>query len=206
MRKYIFITLVLLTVYHCKAQSLWDISKPDKAFVFGLRVGHNASNINGETEMAGTRSGLLAGIYTDYSFIKSLAFVSGAYYSTKGFYSGNDKAYMSYIQIPLQLSYRIRTKTNVKFHFNGGAYFAYGLDGDVKTGRQSLAEYYEFDQKAFGENGFFKRLDIGASAGAHILFGNIQLGITYEYGIADIAKVYGNLHNRNVAVALGYNF
>ena len=206
MKKYIFIILALLTAYQSKAQSLWDISKPDKPFVFGLRIGHNASSIEGETEMGGTRSGLLAGIYTEYSFIKSLAMVSGAYYSTKGFYSGNDHAYISSAQVPLQLSYRIRTKTDVKFHFNGGAYFAYGLDGNIKTRRQSLSEYYEFDQKAFGDYGFFKHLDIGISAGAHILFGNIQLGVTYEYGLTDIAKVWGKLHNRNVAVALGYNF
>lgn len=207
MKKYIFILLALLTAAQSKAQSLWDISKPDKALSIGLRVGHNASNINGETEMSGTRSGLHAGLSVDYSFIKSLGVETGVYYSTKGF-KNNDTEYasMSYVQVPVQASYRIRTKTGVKFHFNLGPYFAYGLSGDIKVKPQSLKEFFVFDQDAFGDNGFFKRLDMGLTAGAHILFGQAQLGITYEYGMADIAKVYGKLHNRNVAVTIGCNF
>ena len=206
-KSFFIIILALLTANLSKAQSLWDTSKPDKALDFGVRIGHNASNVNGETESAGTRSGLLAGVSVDYSFIKSLAVVSGLYYSSKGFYTDDtDCATLSYIQVPLQASYRIRTKTGVKFHFNLGPYFAYGIGGTAKLYPQSLSYFYKFDQDAFGDRGFFKRLDVGFSAGAHILVGHFQLGLTYEYGLTDIAKVYGNLHNRNVAVALGYNF
>lgn len=207
MKKYILFVFGMIICAQVQAQSLWDISKPDKRFTFGLRVGHNASNVNGETEMAGTKSGLLAGVSLDYHIIKSVSLVTGIYYSSKGF-RNNDSEYakMHYLQVPLQGSYRIRTRTGVKFHFNVGPYFAYGLGGDMKLFPQSLSFLYKFEQDSFGDEGFFKRLDVGVAAGAHIELSHVLLGITYEYGFADIAKVYSHLHNRNVAVSLGYNF
>ncbi|MBQ9204419.1 MAG: PorT family protein [Prevotella sp.] len=210
MKKNIFLALALVTVMHSQAQSLWDTSKPDRNITFGVRVGHNASSMDGETEAAGVKSGITAGVSVDYNIIKSLSLVSGLYYSAKGFgYVGednDDRAELSYVQIPLQLSYRIETVTKVQFHFNVGLYGAYGLGGSLKLMPQDLAYFYKFDQDAFGDNGFFKHLDIGLTAGAHMQLGHFLIGLTYEYGLSDIAKVYGEFNNRNIALTLGYNF
>ena len=47
---------------------------------------------------------------------------------------------------------------------------------------------------------------MGLSAGAYIVIGHVLAGLSYENGFADIAKVYGKFHNRNVNMTLGYNF
>ena len=209
MNRIIIVILFLFTVNFSYSQSLWDISKADKPLTIGLQVGHNASTMRGEQESSYTRSGWHAGISVDYSFVKSLAIVSGLYYTTKGFGSRDIKyqnTYLSYLQVPLQASYRIRTKTGVIFHFNGGMYFAYGLSGHANTYKQSLTEFYRFDQDAFGNEGFFKHLDVGLAIGAKILLGHVSLGLIYEYGLVNIAKVYGKFYNQNVALSIGYNF
>lgn len=207
MKKYILLSLTLMLVCHVQAQSLWDISKPDHRTTFGIRVGYNTSNMTGETEVAGTRPGFNAGLSFDYNIIKSISITTGVYYSMKGFGSHyEDQANTSYVQIPLQGSYRIETPTGVMFHFNIGPYFAYGLGGNAKLSPQNLSNFLVFDQKAFGEYGFFRRFDYGLTAGAYIHMSHVLLGINYDFGMADVSKVFGKLHNRNMSITLGYNF
>lgn len=187
------------------AQSLWDRSKPDHNFTFGLRAGINFASTDMDYATS-TRTGFHVGGTVDWNIVKSLSVQSGIYYVSKGFKSDFGKGSTGYIQVPLLASYRIETPTKVQFHFNVGPYFAWGVNGTVRYAPYDETFSYNYHQNSFGDKGFFKHFDMGLSAGAYIVIGHVLAGLSYEYGFADIAKVYGKFHNRNVSMTIGYNF
>ena len=205
MPKYIYTIIGLILATDIQAQSLWDSSKPDDIFTYKVLTGMNVSSTDGN-EATAVRTGYHIGGMVDYNIVKSFSVCSGLSFATKGFHSGRGKADLVYIQIPIIASYRLETPTGVKFHFNVGPYFSYGIGGEINFEPLDFNYYYLFDQKSFGDKGFFTRYDVGLSAGAYILLGHVQLGVSYEYGLKDIAKVYGEFHNRNVSMTVGYNF
>ncbi|MBQ9204444.1 MAG: PorT family protein [Prevotella sp.] len=205
MKRLSHIILGLLLAVDINAQSLWDSSKPDYNLTFKVLAGINASSTDG-VEASAVRTGYHIDGMVDYNIIKSVSICSGLSFTTKGFKSIRGEAEMTYLQIPLLASYRLETPTGVQFHFNVGMYFAYGIGGKIDFSPLDINILYSFDQKSFGENGFFTHFDTGLSAGAYILLGHLQLGVSYEYGFRDIAKVYDKFHNRNVCLSAGYVF
>ena len=206
MMKIVFFSFIFLCFAgRMQAQSLLDLSKPDKEFTLGVLGGLNSSYMD-NSDASGIRTGFHIGAKVDYNIVKSFSITSGILYSEKGFYSDRGKANLSYLHIPLCVSYRIETPTGIKFNFNLGQYFAYGLGGRLNLYPQLLNYFYSFDQDSFGEKGFFKHFDMGMTAGAYIQISHVILGVSYEYGLIDIAKVYGKFHNRNVATTIGVNF
>lgn len=188
-----------------QAQSLWDASKPDKAFTFGARAGVNFSSTDMDYATS-SRTGFHVGGIVDWNIVKSFSLSTGVSYVQKGFRGGFGKGSAGYVQLPLLASYRIETPKGAWFHFNVGPYFAWGVSGNVEYKPYDETFRYEFDQKSFGKKGFFRHFDAGVTAGAYILFGHIVAGLSYEYGFADISKVYGKFHNRNTCFTVGYNF
>lgn len=201
----LIITASFMTGVCAHAQSLWDISKPNQDFTFGVRAGVNFASTDMDYANS-TRTGFHLGASVDWNIVKSFSVTSGLYYTTKGFKSSYGKGSAGYLQIPLLASYRIETPTGVQFHFNVGPYFALGVNGSVQYKPYDATFVYDFDQDSFGNNGFFKRFDAGLSAGAYILIGRLSWGVGYELGFVDFAKAYGKFHNRNVTTTLGFNF
>jgi len=202
--------LIIIAVFQLlslciKAQSLWDASKPDHNFTFGVRAGLNFASTDMDYATS-TRMGFHFGATADWNIVKSFSVSSGMYYVDKGFKSNFGKGDAGYIQLPVLLSYRIETPTGVQFHFNVGPYFAWGVKGKVEYKPYDMTFVYDYNQDSFGDQGFFKHFDAGLSAGAYIKLDHILFGVSYEYGMTDIAKVYGKFHNRNVCATLGYNF
>lgn len=205
MKKDIIFIIAIMISAGIKAQSLWDVSKPNSDFTYKVIVGLNVSSTDGY-DAGAVRSGYHIGGMIDWNVVKSFSVSSGLELTNKGFHSGRGRANLTYLQIPILASYRLEAPTGVCFHFNIGPYFAYGLGGTIDFQPQDFNIYYDFNQECFGENGFFKHFDAGFAASAFIILGHIQLGVGYEYGMVDIAKVYGKFHNRNVKVTLGYSF
>lgn len=206
MRKNILMILAVLAMCtNAEAQSLWDKSKPDHNFTFGLRAGMNFASTDMDYATS-TRMGFHGGVTVDWNIVKSLSVSSGLSYVNKGFKSSFGKGEAGYLQVPLMLSYRIETPTKVSFQFNVGPYFAWGVNGKVRYSPYDETFAYDYNQKTFGKKGFFKHFDSGLTAGAYIVISHALFGVSYEYGFADIAKVYGKFHNRNVCATLGYNF
>ena len=206
MRKNIFFAFAALMMsVSAQAQSLWDRSKPDRTFTFGARAGLNFSSTNMDYATS-TRTGFHIGGTADWNIVKSLSVSTGLSYVEKRFRSDFGKGSAGYLQIPVLGSYRIETPTKVQFHFNVGPYFAWGINGKVDYKPYDETFAYNYYQDSFGEKGFFRHFDMGMTAGAYIVIGHLLAGLSYEYGFADIAKVYGKFHNRNVCVTAGYNF
>lgn len=197
--------LCLFAAMGSRAQSLWDISRPDHTFTFGARAGVNFASTDMDYATS-VRTGFHVGISVDWNIVKSVSVVSGLYYTNKGFKSNFGKGKTGYLQVPLQLSYRMETPTGVRFHLNVGPYVGWGVGGSVQYRPYDATFSYDFDQDSFGDKGFFRHWDAGLMAGAYIQVGHLLWGVGYEYGFYDTAKVYGKFHNRNVTTTLGYNF
>lgn len=218
MKKIFFLLASLIVGINVQAQSLWDSSKPDKNFTFGLRAGINFASSN-EDEATSTKTGFHFGATVDYNIIKSFSVSSGVYYISKGF-RGNypeipladvskataSKVTANYIQIPLLASFRIVAPSSVQFHINVGPYYAYGISGKAVYKPYDMTFDRDYDQETFGDAGFWKHNDYGVHAGVNVLIGKFVAGISYDYGLADVSKVFGNFHTRNANMTIGVNF
>ena len=204
-QKILIVTTLLLTALGVDAQSLWDISKPDNRFTFGVRAGMTFASTDMDYATS-SRTGYHFGATADWNIVKSFSVSSGVSFVDKGFRSTYGKGEAGYIQVPLLASYRIETPKGVMFHFNVGPYFAWGISGKVHYAPYDQTFSYHYDMDSFGDKGFFKHADMGMTAGAYMLINHIVVGLSYEYGFMDIAKVYGEFHNRNTCFTLGYNF
>ena len=218
MKKILFLFAVTMTSIGIQAQSLWDTSKPDNTFTFGIRAGIDFATSDTD-EATSTKTGAHAGISVDYNLIKSFSLTSGVFYVNKGF-RGNypeimladaskataSKLTASYIEIPLQASWRIEAPSGVQFHINVGPYYAYGIGGKAVYKPYDMTFDRSYDQDTFGDAGFWKHNDYGVIGSLNVLIGKFYAGIGYEYGLADVAKVYSSFHTRNANMTIGVNF
>ena len=206
MRKMILLIVVaFLATADSFAQSLWDSSLPDRRLSFGLTAGLNYASTDMDYANS-VRPSFHAGATVDYAFVKSLSIRAALLYTEKGFKSNFGKASAGYVELPLQASYHIVTPTGVEFLLNVGPYFAYGISGKTQYEPEDLTFKYAYNQDSFGGKGFFKSFDMGVSAGIHVKLWHVLLGVNYEYGLTDVANVYGKFHNRNVAASLSWQF
>ncbi len=218
MKKLLFLLSVVIVSLNTEAQSLWDSSKPDKDFTFGIRAGIDFSSSD-EDEATSTKTGFHFGAIVDYNIIKSFSISSGVYYVSKGF-RGNypeiplaviSKATSSevtanYIQIPLLASFRIVAPSGVQFQINVGPYYAYGIGGKAVYKPYDMTFDRDYDQDTFGETGFWKHNDFGLNAGVNVVIGKFVAGVGYDLGLSDVSKVFGKFHTRNANMTIGFNF
>lgn len=205
MKRIIQTLLLFCTVVNIYSQSLWDVSKPDHNFGGGIEIGINYSSLDID-DATSSRNGFHGGLFLEYNIIKSFALSSGVSYVVKGFDGKRGEARMSYIQVPILASWRFETPTKVMFHLNIGPYIAYGIGGNIFFTPFTLKTSYYFDQDSFGGEGFFKDYDAGVILGGTIQLNKIRFGLSYEYGLVDIAEVFDSMHNRNISISLGYIF
>ena len=196
--------VAILISINCIGQSLWDVSKPDKTFQFGIETGINYASTSHDNASA-SKSGIQTGIIFDYNIIKSLSLSSGLFYTQNGFTSMYGDATMHYVKVPLYFSWRFETITHVLFHVNVGTYVSYGIGGSIQY-EPTFTNIYYFHQDCFGDQGFFKDYDAGMTVGGFIQVKDVKLGIGYDLGLVNIADVYGEFHNRNISIKLGYMF
>lgn len=222
MKKILLLLTTILVGTSVQAQSLWDTSKPDQTFTFGVRAGINFASST-ENQATSTKTGAHFGVTADYNIIKSFSVSSGVFFVSKGF-KGNfpdpyfvpgsnassntaSKMTANYIQVPLLASWRIEAPSGVQFHVNIGPYYAYGISGKTDYQYYDRNNIYRWDnQDTFGDKGFWKHQDIGLSGSVNVLIGHFTAGIGYEYGFSDVAKVFGKFNTRNANMTIGYNF
>ena len=84
MKKILLLFATIIVGINVQAQSLWDSSKPDQTFTFGVRAGINFASST-EHEATSTRTGVHFGVSADYNIIKSFSISSGVFFVTKGF-------------------------------------------------------------------------------------------------------------------------
>ena len=216
MKKIAIMIFSLMCCMGISAQEYWDGSRPDHRFTIGVRAGANFSkqNNNGDGADMDYRIGLKTGVEADLNIVRSLSVNTGVYYTQKGYkseysdYRGSLKTTdnVSYIEIPVLASYRVKLSDAAQFQLNIGPYFAFGVSGKQKvTSTFAGQENYEID--SFDEYDGMKKSDIGIHAGAAVTYNNMYIGIGYERGLKNVSNKTGaDFNNGSIGISIGYNF
>ena len=119
---------------------------------------------------------------------------------------------LCYLNIPVTAK-PVFSVGKVRFYGAFGPYFSFGVFGNIttKTTSENLPETEVKSIKWGSEEGYddFSMSDYGLRFGTGIMFRSVQMGFSYNLGLADITP-YGDaasvLHNRVVGVSLGVMF
>lgn len=199
------------------------------AQTIGVRGGLNLANFCVEDDVETysddfeMNPGFHVGVTANFPLAGIVSFETGALLSTKGYkytfeetFEGESSKYdlkmnLLYIDIPLM------AKANVDV---GGAevfgalgpYVGVGLSGKYKGETTIMGEKETLEEDvSWGsdEDDDLKRLDYGLMAGIGVEVSNIQLGVYYAYGLANISTMDENgfhMSNRVLSVSAGYLF
>lgn len=217
MKKIMLIFAVATLSLSVSAQiKYWDSSRPEHRFTFGVRAGINSSKQYAMNKLSDheNRLGFLAGVTADINIVRSFSVNTGVLYVQKGWktdYSDSrgsieKKDNSSYLEIPVQASYRVKLSDQVGLQLNIGPYFAFGLSGKQKmTNTFPNGDNYEID--SFDDTLGAKKFDCGVTVGTAITFQHYYIGINYERGLVNVSNIDNSkFQNGSIAVSLGYNF
>ncbi|MFM8916474.1 MAG: outer membrane beta-barrel protein, partial [Bacteroidota bacterium] len=117
---------------------------------------------------------------------------------------------LTYMTVPLTAKATVDLGKS-KFYANLGAYAAMGITGEVWTKAtagnltdESTDDIYWGSDK---ESDDLSRFDGGLHAGLGFEYRNVELGVDYDYGIANISPYTDNgfrIKNRNIGITLAY--
>ncbi|MDE5869408.1 MAG: PorT family protein, partial [Muribaculaceae bacterium] len=185
LRIYLVSAACALTVFSTFAESkLWDGAKSDEKITLSGEIGLNLSQFTHVERWNGIKAGLNIGVMAEKPFLKSLSAKAGIFYTMKGTVGKNDGGFggtltttfsPSYLEIPVMASYRYQFTDALRFQFDFGPYFAFGLHGkDTKKYRgSSFAQDSDTKIDLFGgDNPQLKRFDFGFRFGPQIVFNN----------------------------------
>ena len=174
------------------------------AQTIGISAGLNLSTIkmhnDYETYSISPKSGFKVGVTYEMILSKFSSVESGLFLSNKGTIINQqpDKIInLNYLVIPYCWKLSL-DNGSVKVYCLGGPYLSFGLNGksgDVKVNWKSD----------------LKRFDFGLTAGIGIEIRSIQLGLSYDLGLSNLApnEYYMNsldIKNRVFGISLGYRF
>lgn len=212
--KNLFSLLVLALVLTMTAESF--------AQRFGVKGGLNLSNMlikdddKTYSDDFKMKPGIHIGVTAEFPMTEMLSFETGLLLSTKGFklsregYEG--KMSLNYLDIPLtgKASFDIES---VKVYGVFGPYVGIGISGKSKFENTYEGETeIDDDIVVWGsdkEESDFKRLDFGLTVGAGVELNAIQIGTSYNMGLANISPDTedGRTNkNRVLQLSIAYKF
>lgn len=149
---------------------------------------------------------------------------TGALLSTRGFrineketsdgYTIEMKETMNlyYLEVPVMAKLTFDVGS-VKINGILGPYFGVGLFGNAKLelsgGGETFKDEYAIHWGSDEAEDDLKRLDYGATIGAGVDISGVLLGVTYNYGLANISAYTedgATTNNRTLAISVGYRF
>lgn len=213
----LFLSLITLV----KAQN--DENEKNTNLKFGARLGITISNyVSEHTDFfESDKKGFTGALYTyipvsdHFIFIPEITFTQkGTDRSSTGItgttMGGSQKVVIqnsktfSYLEIPLNMAYRINAETKVYGGLNPAILLS--AKNDVrykeggKDGHPELPSEGEYDVKDS-----YETLDLGLNIGFNYHFTNhINVDVRYTYGFSDISLNDANISNRTISFGLGY--
>lgn len=181
MKKRLILTAFLLfAAVAANAQLRWDV-----------RLGANVSQFSEGN--AGLKLGVKAGVTAEYGFSKLFALRPGVYFSMKGSSDTTDFASdfptstnISYIEVPVLVSFRLPITQGFGLAFNAGPYMAFRVNDSVAGA---------------------ERFDVGAEAGVDFVFGRFVFGPSAQYGLTKVFTAGSDdMHNVCYSLTFGYKF
>ncbi len=197
---------------------------------FGIKAGLNLSNVlvkddnHSYSEDFKMNPGFHVGLTAEFPFTDIFSFEGALLVSTKGFKVSEEDSFFGqtikyeakqnlfYIDVPLT--------GKATFDFDGikvygafGPYIGLGLVGKSKA-KVTIADETETEEEdiKWGSDKYesdVKRLDFGLTIGAGVEINAIQVGLTYNLGLANISPYSDGgykINHRVIGISLGYKF
>ena len=212
MNKKIFLVLLtaVLTASYAQAQ-----------LTFGARAGLNFTNVKmkmgGISASPDMKVGIQLGVVGEYGLSEAFFIQPGIVFAQQGYkvdmFGESATFNLNYIQIPVNAQYKVDL-SGMKLLLQAGPYLGYAVNGKVKAKVDGKKESEKIE---FGDGGM-KRFDFGLGIGAGLQFGNIQAGVGYNIGLANIAStdefyddddfysVKTKTHNNGIVLTVTYFF
>lgn len=224
-----FISFVLITSVTFAQFNSTLTDKEISRISYVVKGGLDLSNmlLNGSEDISNEdlkpKTGFHFGITGEYAVSKIVAFETGILFSNKGvksssknthngvLYESNSTLNLHYLEIPLTA----KTYFNVgqsKIFGALGPYIGLGIGGKYKGKVMYSGEtnsYKRDIQWGSGDEDEFKRLDYGLTVGAGMEISSIQIGLSYDLGLANISTITDNglkIKNRVLGLSVGYKF
>ncbi len=196
---------------------------------FGVKASLNLSNMlvkwDGETESDDfkMKPGFHIGATAEFPLSEMISFETGLLFSTKGYRvsekeSGQGwseeykkKLNLLYLDIPLNAKASIDLG-NMKAYGTFGPYLGMGLSGKYKyegtyNGETQTSER-DIKWGSDEVESDLKRLDFGLTIGAGVKINSIQIGLSYNLGLANVSPYTDVItaNNRVLGLSIGYQF
>jgi len=219
MKKTLLITLLFF----------WQIS--DAQLRIAIAGGGHASTINETNDLPdwsesnySSRTGLHFGFIADLQLGVNSKFYAqpGVMFHNKGrrfsatydtsvyeYFSIDQKQYINYVDIPLNVVYKIPVSSKTKFFFGGGPYLSFFYNGMEKTETYLKTGKYETEENTDlpigNAPGKYKTLDIGVNGTAGVEFGGLFIAGNFSRGLTDMytASYDGSFKNQVIGATLG---
>lgn len=196
----------------------------------GVRAGLNMSNMlmkEGQrtySEDFNTNPGFQIGLVADFPIQGIFSFETGLMLSSKGYreneeftemgerYKYNSSLNLMYLEIPLAAKASFDLG-GVRVYGNFGPYLGMGISGKYKWDYSYSGESDKGDETVnWGndpENEEFRRFDYGLTMGAGVEINNLQIGLNYGLGLANVSSYNEDgfkANNRVLGLTVGYFF
>ena len=125
------------------------------------------------------------------------------------YFSIDKKQFINYIDIPLNLVYKIPISSKTKLFVGGGPYLSFLYNGMEKTETYLKTGKYETEEITdlpIGDApGKYQTFDFGVNGTAGIEFGGVFIAANYSQGLTDMytATYSGSFKNRVIGATLG---
>lgn len=190
------------------------------AQIFGVKAGLNLSNMHSKDknesydDNAKMNPGFHLGATAEFPIQDMFSFETGLMLSTKGskmsetYGSNKYEATASPIYLEVPLTAKAAYDMNgTKFFGIFGPYLALGIAGKIKTTGTGISSTSEKIKWGSGDSDDLKGLDYGLKIGVGAEMNNIQFGLSYGYGLANLSidKSDGmKIQNRVLEISVGY--
>lgn len=154
---------------------------------FGLKGGitfyKGTIDFAGFEESSSSALGFTAGVYAEFPLSKYISIQPEILYNQKNieeddsFFDENNQVSFSYIDVPVLLRLNIPLEGNVSPFVTAGPYVGYLLDAKD-----------EFDGQTEDISEFIEDLNYGIIIGGGVQFGNFNVEVRYDIGLANIYK------------------
>ena len=158
----------------------------------------------------------------EYDFNEKLSVHAAALISQKGYSSeleifgsllkANLDMRLTYIDVPLNLRFKMDMGENRKAYLAAGPYVAYGVRSTESIGVSTILGIgADFDTHLAwnSDRDLIDRLDYGVNGGFGFQLGRIDLGLQYRLGLANINKLELDalsISQNTLSVSAGFNF
>lgn len=200
-----------------QSMTLWDGTKVSEGITLRGMVGLNLSRFMHVERLNDTKVGVNFGVMAEKPILGSLSAKAGVFYTMKGAVGKNDGGFggslkttfsPSYLEIPVLASYRYQINDAIRFQFDLGPYFAFGLHGKDKkhySGNGSYTSPSDTEINLFTEQ--LKRFDFGLRLGPEVVFNNrLAISLGYEVSLINISNMGGKVGNSNFMINLSFPF